>query len=68
MGTPLGPKYIPYTFMDPLGSSRQGQKLQDWAYANQSCAPPHRGSRGCSLLIRKGSMGMILREMLYSLP
>ena len=21
MGTPLGPKYIPYTYMDPLGSS-----------------------------------------------
>ena len=20
MGTPLGPKYIPYTYMDPLGS------------------------------------------------
>ena len=21
MGTPLGPKYIPYTYMDPLGKS-----------------------------------------------
>ena len=21
MGTPLGPKYIPYTYMDPLGIS-----------------------------------------------
>ena len=21
MGTPLGPKYIPYTYMDPLGYS-----------------------------------------------
>ena len=21
MGTPLGPKYIPYTYMDPLGTS-----------------------------------------------
>ena len=20
MGTPLGPKYIPYTYMDPLGA------------------------------------------------
>ena len=20
MGTPLGPKYIPYTYMDPVGS------------------------------------------------
>ena len=25
MGTPLGPKYIPYTYMDPLGKL----KLQD---------------------------------------
>ena len=23
MGTPLGPKYIPYTYMDPLGKSRK---------------------------------------------
>ena len=23
MGTPLGPKYIPYTYMDPLGLSPQ---------------------------------------------
>ena len=22
MGTPLGPKYIPYTYMDPLGVAR----------------------------------------------
>ena len=22
MGTPLGPKYIPYTYMDPLGYLR----------------------------------------------
>ena len=21
MGTPLGPKYVPYTYMDPLGRS-----------------------------------------------
>ena len=28
MGTPLGPKYIPYTYMDPLGSlSKAKQKL-----------------------------------------
>ena len=23
MGTPLGPKYIPYTYMDPLGMVAQ---------------------------------------------
>ena len=23
MGTPLGPKYIPYTYMDPLGERRE---------------------------------------------
>ena len=22
MGTPLGPKYIPYTYMDPLGKEQ----------------------------------------------
>ena len=22
MGTPLGPKYIPYTYMDPLGKAK----------------------------------------------
>ena len=25
MGTPLGPKYIPYTYMDPLGASGPSQ-------------------------------------------
>ena len=24
MGTPLGPKYIPYTYMDPLGLAHSG--------------------------------------------
>ena len=27
MGTPLGPKYIPYTYMDPLGTC----SLQAWS-------------------------------------
>ena len=29
MGTPLGPKYIPYTYMDPLGKgiSRNADRL-----------------------------------------
>ena len=25
MGTPLGPKYIPYTYMDPLGKPDSGK-------------------------------------------
>ena len=24
MGTPLGPNYIPYTYMDPLGDMQSG--------------------------------------------
>ena len=28
MGTPLGPKYIPYTYMDPLGVQTQKRGLQ----------------------------------------
>ena len=31
MGTPLGPKYIPYTYMDPLGIQVVGGTL--------ACAP-----------------------------
>ena len=27
MGTPLGPKYIPYTYMDPLGQGFAGSGL-----------------------------------------
>ena len=27
MGTPLGPKYIPYTYMDPLGSGPGGDTV-----------------------------------------
>ena len=26
MGTPLGPKYIPYTYMDPLGLQSNAKK------------------------------------------
>ena len=36
MGTPLGPKYIPYTYMDPLGTQAP-KKL--------------RGSRGLNVAI-----------------
>ena len=37
MGTPLGPKYIPYTYMDPLGSDcsvgfrEVGLALRNWS-------------------------------------
>ena len=34
MGTPLGPKYIPYTYMDPLGDvweSKSPLHQQTWA-------------------------------------
>ena len=34
MGTPLGPKYIPYTYMDPLGMIGPQLKCQG-------------GARGC---------------------
>ena len=32
MGTPLGPKYIPYTYMDPLG-------IDSWETVGGSKAP-----------------------------
>ena len=28
MGTPLGPKYIPYTYMDPLGQQGNQEGIQ----------------------------------------
>ena len=28
MGTPLGPKYVPYTYMDPLGMSLLGGRSE----------------------------------------
>ena len=28
MGTPLGPKYIPYTYMDPLGKAKGDLSLR----------------------------------------
>ena len=43
MGTPLGPKYIPYTYMDPLGLFKWNP--QDLAadsglgFRGSSCAP-----------------------------
>ena len=42
MGTPLGPKYIPYTYMDPLGKEGQDQH-RGW------CAPQRVPSLGVGL-------------------
>ena len=30
MGTPLGPKYIPYTYMDPLGNMSKALGPKPW--------------------------------------
>ena len=47
MGTPLGPKYIPYTYMDPLGlnPNREAQNHQASMYTSlkpQALKPKHR--------------------------
>ena len=34
MGTPLGPKYIPYTYMDPLGETLDPQYVQAEPFKN----------------------------------
>ena len=37
MGTPLGPKYIPYTYMDPLGylaGSIEGEVISGLLYGS----------------------------------
>ena len=39
MGTPLGPKYIPYTYMDPLG-------LCNTSKPNSCCSPCHKLGMG----------------------
>ena len=36
MGTPLGPKYIPYTYMDPLGT--WPERVVEWRH-HCGCAP-----------------------------
>ena len=40
MGTPLGPKYVPYTYMDPLG----GRQIP-WRAHGAPHTPSHMG--GC---------------------
>ena len=50
MGTPLGPKYIPYTYMDPLGHACVPQRVYrrlSPPVAKQS--PPAPGDQGPSL-------------------
>ena len=39
MGTPLGPKYIPYTYMDPLGKNSEAALLRSGSYALGIVAP-----------------------------
>ena len=39
MGTPLGPKYIPYTYMDPLGRLQGLGRAQG---VQSSAVPPRR--------------------------
>ena len=52
MGTPLGPKYIPYTYMDPLGLQEMPHPNGDFTlhdgppYANGSLHMG-RGTRCC---------------------
>ena len=43
MGTPLGPKYIPYTYMDPLGVSTPSLGFRVWARAWDSQVPKPKG-------------------------
>ena len=38
MGTPLGPKYLPYTYMDPLGKLFN---VAAWRSANPSLVRTH---------------------------
>ena len=55
MGTPLGPKYIPYTYMDPLG---------DWGFSGSENAlrldQPQRTSRFFSSRVTICHMFMFL--------
>ena len=39
MGTPLGPKYVPYTYMDPLGLGLEFLRLPDAMRALNRKAP-----------------------------
>ena len=43
MGTPLGPKYIPYTYMDPLGYPCKSSFVQNLVFSHPY---PSEGSEG----------------------
>ena len=49
MGTPLGPKYIPYTYMDPLGSI-----LGFYIYRRTGLGPQVGQPAQCILQVSKG--------------
>ena len=45
MGTPLGPKYIPYTYMDPLGFRELGSLEELCAVPNHDQGAPDNSVR-----------------------
>ena len=47
MGTPLGPKYIPYTYMDPLGVSKAEILCPIGGYASVPVPALHGSRRDC---------------------
>ena len=49
MGTPLGPKYIPYAYMDPSGSALSTDHLPAPAPSHQKCGGPARASPDTSV-------------------
>ena len=67
MGTPLGPKYIPYTYMDPLGKqvlwgARPGPRCpctHGYPRRPRRCAP----ARGSTARLRGTSTGLLLRNL-----
>ena len=54
MGTPLGPKYIPYTYMDPLG---QQFRVLGFTVSGQGF--------GCFMIFRKKEPHGITQQDLY---
>ena len=54
MGTPLGPKYIPYTYMDPLGKMASCRSSTPCTLA-ELCLPRRPGA-GASPALRHASL------------
>ena len=48
MGTPLGPKYIPYTYMDPLGWCRGVRRLRVYGLGFRMKELPGRLCKYCT--------------------